>query len=103
MWPQASHSKVRVLRRIARLHPHTLQVCVLGSHRSILTRSFPSFFAIHWALRTKSAKPRSPTFLAQNRCIAVRFKVSNESMSNWLTSFLAVFHCQSLRTLAIFL
>src|SRR5215472_3842274 len=55
---------------------------VVGVHWSILTRSLHSFLAIHWALLKKSAKPRSPTFLPQSRCIALRFRVSNTSMSN---------------------
>jgi hypothetical protein len=42
------------------------QLLVVGSKRSILTRSLPSFLAIHCALSRKSANPRSLTFLPHN-------------------------------------
>ena len=102
IFPQPPQTKVRILSGMAWRYPHRWQIFVVGSQQSILTRSRPSFFAIHWALSRKSAKPRSPTFLPQSRCIALRFSVSKTSRSNTVASMQACFHCQSLRTLATF-
>src|SRR6516162_2850862 len=58
---------------------------VVGVHWFILTRSPPNFVAIHPALLTKSAKPRSPTFRPQSCCIALRLRVGTANGSRvWL-------------------